>query len=293
VVDLNTWIELKIPIDPDIEDAVSNFLFEIGSSGNYQIENTLHAYFTLKNWNDEKDQFLKNYLEELSQLGFHINKSKIQYKEIKDQDWNALWKKSLTPIYIDNDLIIKPSWTELNTATNTLVIEIDPQMAFGTGVHATTQLMLKLLKSYVKPYQKVLDIGTGSGILAITAAKMGTYPTFAFDIDPVATLTAKQNILKNNTSKNTFLFSGTIDSIIDYKFDLILANINRTIILKMLESIVNMLNADGLAVFSGILNSEQKIIFEALKHNNFTILRYLQQDEWLGIVSKLSIQTKS
>lgn len=280
------WLQIKIPVNSETEDAISNYLFENDSVGCYVSEHILYAYFKIHDWNHIKTKNLNNYLNELSELGFHIDLQRLEISEIEDEDWNARWKKSLKPIFILPDLIIKPTWIRFSPPENALVIEIDPQMAFGTGSHATTQLMLTLMKSYIRPNQRVLDIGTGSGILAIAAVKLYVSTVIAFDIDPVATSTAKINASLNNVSQQVHLFTGAIDCLARGAFDLILANINRQEITKLLPVIPNLLNPEGYLILSGILIDEEDLILKTLNNFNLNTLTISRKNEWLGLVVK-------
>jgi len=279
----NTWIDVCLPIASEMEEIISNFLFESGADGCYSVENTLHAYFKTENWNKEKYLRLITYLGQLKEMGFPVQPEKVSHQEIDDKDWNAIWKKSLKPIDIANQIVIKPSWAEYTPAPGIHVIEIDPQMAFGTGAHATTQIVLTLLLKYIQPHFRTLDIGTGTGILAIAAAQLSNGEIVAFDNDPIATETAQQNFIHNHVTDRIQLFCGNLDAIQKQSFDLILANINRTTILEYLNSMMARLKPSGIAILSGILFDEQeKIISE--QDGRFQVIEESRQDEWTGLV---------
>lgn len=281
---LKKWLEIKVPVNTEVEDTISNYLFENGSVGCYTSEDILFTYFKKSDWNCVKFQKFKNYLKELSDLGFYVNAQNIKINELEDQDWNVRWKESLKPIFVLPDLIIKPTWSHFTPPKNVLVIEINPQMAFGSGYHDTTQLMLKLMKSFIHPEQRILDIGTGSGILAITAVKLNASKVFACDIDPVAVSTAKMNVSINAVSQNIYLFTGTIDCFANASFDVILININRKEIFKILTGIRDFLNPDGCLILSGLLINEEEILLKTLNNLNFSPLTISRQNEWLGLV---------
>lgn len=281
------WIAVKIATTEDAEETISSFLIENGSVG-CSIENdVLIAYFDESQWTATLNQRITDFLIKLREAGFRIPKGNVVGKKFINRDWNAEWKRSLKPIYVGPDLIIKPSWTELkDTDENALVVELDPQMAFGAGSHATTQLMLRLIRSQLDDPKRILDIGTGSGILAITAAKLFRCQVVANDIDPSAVETARENARKNHVAERIHLFTGTIDSLIVTQFDAILANINRTEIEKIFPFVPQLLKVDGILLLSGILIEEEKIINELLNKINFKALLFVKQDEWLGIASK-------
>jgi len=227
---------------------------------------------------------LQTYLQQLAELQFEVQPDEVKIQIIEDQDWNAQWKQTIQPIDIDGKILIKPSWVEISPNSDLKVIEIDPQMIFGTGVHETTQLMLKLLIKHIDSPQKVLDMGTGTGILAIATALLSHAKITAFDIDPLATTTAAQNFNINHVESRINLFCGRIDAIKNIQFDLILANINRSIIIFKLALIQNLLKNDGLAIFSGILIEERHILKNSLNHYGLILVEEVQQGEWLGLV---------
>ncbi len=278
------WIEISLPVTNDTEDAITNFLFELGSLGCYNREDILYAYFLKSVWGEEKKDKFRLYLYQLAELQFSVQLDKIKIKKIENQDWNTQWKQSLKPIEISDKIIIKPSWIDIEPSPSKNIIEIDPKMAFGTGIHDTTQLMLKLLIDYIGVPDWILDMGTGTGILAIAAAQFSEAPVIAFDNDPIATITAQENCIKNKVSMRIHIFCGTIDAIKNIPFDIILANINRSIIIESLSKIFRCLSHRGLAIFSGILIEEKKQVLENIEKYDFKIVKQVEQGEWLGLV---------
>lgn len=278
------WLVLRLPISDPIEDACSNFLFELGASGCQIGEGVLEGYFLEADWTDDNWQRLQRYMEELAALGFVLPAGKMQLEKISHRDWNEQWKRSIQPIDVGRRITIKPSWIELPIRSGRIVIEIDPQMAFGTGTHATTQLMLQLLEEHAAACRRILDMGTGTGILAIAAARFSSAHIVAFDNDPIATATARENILKNQVASRIDLFCGTLDAIQKRRYDLILANVNRTVILASLKQMHDLLWPQGQAILSGILDEERPLFIAALEQLPWKIVAEKQQDEWLAFV---------
>ncbi len=281
---IDHWIEISLPVTNETEDAVTNFLFELGAQGCYNQEDLLRAYFSNSDWNEKKSGQLHSYLRQLAELQFPIQPDKFQIQKIENQDWNARWKQTIKPIEVGGKFLIKPTWIHLEPLETKQIIEIDPQMAFGTGFHATTQLMLNLLIDHIGAPTRILDMGTGTGILAIAAARLSHAEIFAFDNDPIAAATARQNCIQNQVSKKIHVFCGTIDAIKDTTFDIILANINRSIIIESLSKIFRCLSRNGLAIFSGILSEEKNQISKAIEKHNFKIINEAAQDEWTAFV---------
>ena len=256
----------------------------MGAQGCSTQEDILYAYFSDPIWSQEKERQFHTYLQQIAELKFPVQPGKIKIQRIENQDWNAQWKQSIKPIEIAGKISIKPSWITVDTSSAMQIIEIDPQMAFGTGVHATTQLMLKLLIEHIGTPARIMDIGTGTGILAIAAARLSGARIIAFDIDPIAAATARENSIRNHAQDKIHFFCGTIDAVKDTHFDLILANINRSIIIESLSQIFRCLSDTGLAIFSGVLIDEKKLFIKNLQKYGFKAIEELCQDEWVGLV---------
>ena len=279
------WIEITIPVTESSEELIANFLFELGSTGCSTEKGKLCAYFKVYDWDKEKSVRFQKYLDQLSQQGLPVNFNELEINLIEDQDWNEEWKKFYQPIQIAGKFIVKPGWIDLTPDSDKILIEIDPQMAFGTGTHETTQLVIELMLNYSHSPARILDIGTGTGILSIAAAKLFNARIFAFDIDPVAITTTKNNIIKNKVAKNIELFCSDHVTIKDNRFDLVLANINRSVIFEMLPSICEILTISGMAIFSGILIEEKIRFLDYLKNFPLRVVHEKRKDEWIGFVT--------
>ncbi|HEX9973697.1 MAG TPA: 50S ribosomal protein L11 methyltransferase [bacterium] len=280
----NNWVEVSLPVSQQTEDAVTNSLFELGAAGSYIREDILSAYFRESVWTKQKHEQLIRYLHQLNELHFSIRLDQVHVQMIEDQDWNAIWKQSIKPIEIEGKILIKPSWIDIKPSPNMHIIEIDPQMAFGTGTHATTQLMLKFIIEHIGKSSRIMDIGTGTGILAMAAALLSEARIIAFDNDPIAAATAQQNFQKNHVHNQICLFCGTLDAIKKIQFDLVLANINRSTIVPMLSDIYDKMKTSGLAILSGILIEEKNEITKHLNRFPLKIVAEKQIDEWIGFV---------
>ena len=186
--------------------------------------------------------------------------------------------KNFTITYL---LLVKQTWCDLPKDAPPLVVEIDTEMEFGTGTHATTSLCIELLDNNVKD-KILLDAGTGTGILAITAVKLGAKWVCAFDIDPVASRTAKKNAIQNRVAQNIQFFTGIVSSIYLRTFDIIVANINRSQIIELLPFFKDLLITKGRFVLSGILDNEEHIIKDGLLKNDFRIKKIAAREEWLA-----------
>ncbi|MBN1464462.1 50S ribosomal protein L11 methyltransferase [candidate division KSB1 bacterium] len=281
-----SFLQVRIRVNAEIAEAVSNFLFENGASGIAEQENELLAYFDASVREKDIVDPLNTYLSSLQQL-LHTDANLTIATEILPQrDWNEEWKKSLRPIRITDNMLVQPSWLAKPIPAPPIVIEIDPEMAFGSGEHATTQLTLQLIEKNVHPDCTVLDVGTGSGILAIAALLLGAGSAVAFDTDAIAAQTARHNAIKNGVSGRLCAFAGTLDALQDRYFDLIVANVNRTQILNMLRRMAGLLDGNGLCLLSGILTEEEEMISVACHQNGLTVESIISDKEWLAFETR-------
>ena len=286
-----SWYGIKIPCQPSVEDLVCNFLFENDANGLYIEQDKIIAYFSVSK---NPHQLLNDLQKYLQAINIHntINPEQISIFDVPQADWNVLWKKNLKPIIISEKIAIKPSWHKQSGFLAENVIEIDPQMAFGTGSHETTRLVLRLIEKYITPNMKVLDIGTGTGILTIAATKLGVAHVVAFDNDPIAVTTAHQNLINNDAHQNVYLFTGTIAALRCLEFDLILANLTSSQIIKILPHILTNSISSPLIILSGILRDEENWVNIELGRFGLPIIHVSYENEWLALVTKFSNEYK-
>jgi len=278
------WVEITLPVDGETEEWVSQFLFELGSLGCHTEKGILHGYFSQHDWREDKADELRRYLLELQRRGLRVEIEKMKVRVFADRDWNEEWKKGYRPFEIGGRFLIKPSWYESVAAEDKTVIEIDPQMAFGTGTHATTRLVLELMLKQSGDFHRILDIGTGTGILSIAAANLFSGKIIAFDNDPIAVTTARDNAVKNGVGDRIDFFCSTTVSLLPMNFDLIMANIHRTVLEKMLIDIRQHLSSQGRVIFSGVLIEEREKFLKSLSLAGFAVREEKAIDEWLGII---------
>ncbi|WP_297812173.1 50S ribosomal protein L11 methyltransferase [uncultured Finegoldia sp.] len=203
--------------------------------------------------------------------------------EIDNVDWANEWKKYYEPFYIGN-ILIKPSWIEVENTGN-IVVEINPGMAFGTGLHETTSLCIKQLEEIDLKNKKVLDIGCGSGILSVVAAKLNAEEVFATDIDPLAIEATIENSKLNNI-KNIDAVEGSLLDKVTKKYDVIIANILLNVLHDLIPDLKKALNNNGVFICSGLLKSQQNEIEKVLSACNFTVEKFDEKGEWISIVSR-------
>lgn len=238
--------------------------------------------FYLEN-NDELGGMLesvKSMAKELAGAGGY-GRMKVEETAVKEEDWANNWKKYYKPLRIGEHIVIKPTWEEAELKENDVVVELDPGMAFGTGSHASTHMCLEFLEKTIKKGDKVLDIGTGSGILGIAALKLGAESVTAVDIDPLAVKTAKENALLNGYSEPEFtVFEGDLADKVTGEYDVVLANIVADIICELSENVCKYIKKDGKFITSGIIDFKAEKVKTALKDNGINILEGKNQKDW-------------
>lgn len=237
---------------------------------------------------------IKNELQQLSEF-LDIGSGHIEISGTQDTDWINNWKEFFKPFRVDDTIVIKPTWEKLtDVKENDLVIEIDPGTSFGTGAHETTKLCILGLKKHMKMGDNVLDVGCGSGILSIVAAKLGANEIVSTDIDPIAVDAAYENADVNHiTSDQLTVLSGDIitDTNLQHnigyeRYDIVVANILADIIIPLSGEIGKLLKKDGIFISSGIINTKREQVKEAILKNNFTILEINEMGDWVAFVAK-------
>ncbi|CAN5840079.1 hypothetical protein BH23GEM6_BH23GEM6_09440 [soil metagenome] len=200
-----------------------------------------------------------------------------------NEDWARTWRDGLAPRKLTDRLVVKPTWTDWAAAPGEIVIDIDPQMAFGTGEHATTRSCLRLLDRFVRPGQRVLDVGSGSAILAIAAARLGAAEVLAVEFDPDANINARENLEQNGVGGQVTLIEAMADQKLLAElgsFDLILANILSGIIRPLLPAFRSALGPDGCLIVSGIMASEHEDVVSGAAAVDLVVVDTEPEEEW-------------
>ncbi len=274
------WYKLTVNMPEDQQDLVGALLFQEGSIGLENFAEKLSAYFPPE---ISMEMVTENLRGRLRMLGLHF---RIALERIPTENWNENWKRNFKALKIGKRFLVKPSWENLSEKTDRLAITLDPGQAFGTGTHETTQLILKLMEPIAKPEMSLWDVGTGTGILAIAAAKMGLRDILANDIDPVAVRTAVENARFNHTENAIHFFAGSTGAIEGWKFDLIFMNIISRVIYELLPDIVPRLKSNGRLFLSGILAEEKSAFLEKLRRYPLQIQKIERQGEWIGLIAQ-------
>ena len=223
--------------------------------------------------------------ERLGALGIE---HKTELISLCEEDWADSWKQYYKPIKIGEKLVVVPMWEKYDAGEDEIIVKMDPGMAFGTGTHETTRLCATLLEKYVNSSTIMLDVGTGSGILAICASKLGAEKCYAYDIDPVAVRVARENVKDNDVTNIECEVSDLLKGVKEQKYDVIAANIVADIIIRMLPDIGKYMHKDTILVISGIIDERCADVYESISKNGFTTVEEIHENGWCAISLKLA-----
>ncbi|MBE7896837.1 50S ribosomal protein L11 methyltransferase [Paenibacillus polymyxa] len=317
------WNEITIHTSEEAVEMISNFLHEAGAGG-VSIEesgslnkprDTSYGQWYDRPLNDipEGQATIKGYFAEevdmdsvraqieprVEQLRtFDIDPGEVRYelKTVHEDDWANAWKQYFKPLRVSDRLTIKPTWEEYEPASeDEKIIELDPGMAFGTGTHPTTSLCLRTLESVIQGGEEVIDVGTGSGILAIGAVKLGAKHVLALDLDPVAVSSARENTRLNELEERITIKESDLLSVlnasdptlgIQLPVKLVVANILAEIILLFIDDVYNALQPGGIYIASGIWKNKEEAVETALKAAGFEITEINRDEDWLAFVAR-------
>lgn len=251
------------------------------------VDHAVSAYFPMNIYAERRKQaILKRFEEKFADREDLVYT--IDFYDYEEEDYQNSWKKYFYTQKISERFVVKPTWREYEPLEDELVIEIDPGRAFGTGTHPTTSLCIKLMEENIKEGDRVIDVGTGSGILMVAAEKLGASEIIGTDIDATAVEVAMENLELNKVDKNKArAYAGDLVSIVkEDKFDVVVANILADVLLILLKDISKVARKGGLVIFSGIIEDKLEEMKRAIEEVGLEILEVKADKEWRAILMR-------
>lgn len=310
----DNWIEIKVITDSTAVEPVSGIFYSLDVKGvaiedpndiNIREQDPLSWDFAdinifeygdraavVKGYFHENEDIekikniIKNKLDELKQMGIDIGEGRLITSSVNEEDWSTSWKKYYKPLKLGDRIVIKPIWEDYSPTEGEIIVELDPGMAFGTGTHETTSMCIELLNKYLKSGDIVFDIGTGSGILAITASKLGASNVTGVDLDEVAVKMANENVLSNNL-RNVNILHGDLTNVLTGKANIVVANIIAEVIMGLTETVKPFIEKDGIFIASGIITERREDVLDAMNRAGHRIIEIKEKGEWVAIVTAL------
>ena len=279
-----SFVQLALRIEEPLVDRLVALLAQLGFEGFWEDGPVLRCYISEQRWSEGMEQEIKGIIRLLVPTGTYPI-PELEVQRIVDQDWNEQWERSIRPIHLTPDVVVAPTWQDYAPEPGTMLLRIDPKMAFGTGYHESTRLAATLLRSYLVPSSRVLDLGTGTGILSILAAKSGAAHVVAADIDEWSYRNATENARLNRCEKSLTIVQGGIEVVPAGRFGMILANIQLTVIGGLLKEFFARLEPGGTLILSGLLASEAEEIRALLIQAGLHTLEERLENDWLALAA--------
>lgn len=273
--------ELTIPLPDALHEPLMALLDDLDFEAYTQDDDRLRAYVPAARWTDVAREEIERWLAQ------HTGSTQFEEQLIAQQNWNAKWEASLQPV-VAGRFLIKPSHlADPPEAKGRIVIEIDPKMSFGTGYHESTRLALGALPDVVQPGDRVLDAGTGTGILAIAAIHLGAASAIGFDVDPWAQTNADENAERSGFADRVEIREGGIEVVEEDGFDVLLANINRNVLIALMPMFAAKLKPGGALVLAGLLREDRERMLGETASAGFAFVQGSAENEWWSGVFRL------
>ncbi|WP_349410816.1 50S ribosomal protein L11 methyltransferase [Pseudalkalibacillus sp. SCS-8] len=308
------WSEISILTTQEAIEPISNILHESGASGvviedpqdlvkvwdtsmgeiyqlnpdDYPDEGVIvKAYLPVNSFLGETVEEIKEAINGLLLHDIDLGHNRITISEVHEEEWATAWKKYYKPVKISERITIIPTWEEYEkVSTDELIIELDPGMAFGTGTHPTTVMCIQALEKTLEPDDEVIDVGTGSGVLSIAAAKLGATKVTALDLDEIAVKSARLNIKLNKCHEQVTVRQNNLLDQMDGQVDVIVANILAEIIMRFDDQAFQLLKPGGKFIVSGIISSKKEEVKRSLIQNGFQVVETLLMEDWVAFIAK-------
>jgi ribosomal protein L11 methyltransferase len=270
------WIDVQVQIDMDAGEFAGR-LNDPWMVGAWQEERVIHLYWPHERWTAETQHLVAELIQTVSQGGsFSVH-------SVPDEDWNLTWARSVVPFRVGRRMVIRPSWQPAQVHPGDVELILDPKQAFGTGHHATTQLILEWLETHIGGHERILDVGTGSGILAMAAVRLGAKSAWGIDLDPVAIECAVGYAAQNGFGGELKLDTSGLADVPNAWIDVLVANLDRRTLLQLVGDFPRLLRAPGQLVISGVLSENRSEVIDVFSRAGGTLAWEGERDGWLAI----------
>jgi ribosomal protein L11 methyltransferase len=271
------WIDVRVQSSMDA-DELAGLLNDPWMIGVWQEDGMTHLYWPHERWTSETRQDLTAVVQR-----FGIDTASIEVHSLPYEDWNAAWARSVKPLRVGQRIVIRPSWEAAALKASDVELVLDPKQAFGTGHHATTQLLLEWLEAHIHGGERVLDVGTGSGILAMVALRLGAASAWGIDHDPIAIECAHDYAIENGFGMELTLDTSGLTDLSARQFDIVLANLDRRTLLDANDALASCLNRHSRLVLSGILADDRADLLHAFRQAGCDLVWEQERDGWLAM----------
>jgi len=298
------WLEITVVVDEESAEAVAEVMSRYAPnavvleqlaresesgpdwSADGPLEPTVNvrAYLPIDEEAGAKRKQIEEGLWHLRQI---VPMAEPALREIAPSDWENAWKEHYHVMRLGRRFVVKPSWREHTPQPGDVILELDPGLAFGTGLHPTTQMCLRAIETHLPPDARVVDLGTGSGILAIAAARLGAASVLGIDIDPIAVEAARENARRNRVDDRVRIEAGSLAEVRDHTFDFALVNILAKVIVQLCEEgLAEIISPAGTATFAGLIDAQESEVSEALARAGLSVVDRMQEKDWVGLVCR-------
>jgi ribosomal protein L11 methyltransferase len=281
---MKQYLEISVSATEQQRELLIPTMIELGCSGFQETETELLCYIDKVRLPDEQ---LSSFQDEVKRILLTISmNAEIKFRIFDEENWNEQWERSLQPVEVGSKIVVKPSWTSYDNREHRIVLQIDPKMSFGTGYHETTRLTLLFLEKYIRNGMDILDVGTGTGVLAIAAVKLGASHASGTDIDEWSILNANENVIANDLANTVEISGHSLNDFTQASYDLITANLTLNTNVEMLHEFHRILKNDGLVLLSGLLSQDEQSMKIHLHQRNFVVIETINENEWIAIAAK-------